>query len=967
MKTNRVNRRAPRQPGVYTVQSRVSHVEVLEDRQLMSAAAPQDVATLAWNGRQEQVRSGEWILGVDPAAKAVAGKSADAQLAKLDRLLAGKGGDGHITRRLGRTGQYLVELPSTLPYDKLLNAARKLPGFRYLEPNRMLTGGSIPNDEKFEQTWGLHNTGQAYYGFSKPDADIDAPEAWDITTGSGDVVVGVIDTGVDYTHPDLAANMWHNPGEVPGDGIDNDNNGYVDDVYGIDACNHDSDPMDDQGHGTHCSGTIGAVGDNGIGVAGVNWHVKIMALKFLSAEGSGDTADAIECLNYAVMMRQRGVNIPLTSNSWGGDEEEQAMKDAIDASGRAGMMFVVAAGNDGADNDGDWKHYPAAYDCANIVTVAATDCFDEMPYWSNYGLTSVDLGAPGDGILSTVPNGEYDTYSGTSMATPHVAGAAALAWSLKPTATWQEVKAALLAGTDPLNSLQGKVLTGGRLNVFNTLRIIAGGVPNSVSGVAYDDANHNGTRDDGEAGLPGVTVYFDDNDNGSLDTSTATVESVDVPVPIPEVGKVESGIKAGGIVGRILDVDVSLDIDHTYESDLKVFLVAPNGARVELFTAVGDSSDGFKGLVLDDESERGIGDAPPPMTGRYRPEGKLSDLDGLDPNGTWKLEIEDTEINDAGTLNSWSLTIQTGERSVATDAQGAYSFGGVAPGEYVVRQVVPAGKTQVAPAAGSYDVLMEAGKVVAQRDFGDYNGTPPAEARVVGRSVFYNHSAFDGYDSAASANDDGAIATDKRALLPGQTATFANYTGFTRGVNGIMIDVKALPAGAELRADDFLFRVGHALDGRPADWPAAPAPAEITVRRGAGTDGSDRITLTFPDGAIHNGWLQVTVKPTARTGIGAADVFYFGNLVGDTGNGAAAAVTAMDLALVRSRVGSNRLRPEDVFDVNHDDRINVLDLAAVRGNQGARLDLNVAAVDIRPESLSRQRGAPVTRGVLGGQ
>jgi len=231
--------------------------------------------------------------------------------------------------------------------------------------------------------------------------------------------------------------------------------------------------------------------------------------------------------------------------------------------------------------------------------------------------------------------------------------------------------------------------------------------------------------------------------------------------------------------------------------------------------------------------------------------------------------------------------------------------------------------------------------------------------------VFYNHSAFDGYDSAANANDDFAIATDKKALLPGQKATFANYTSFTRGVNGIMIDVKDLPAGAGLKADDFVFRVGNGADGRPADWPAAAAPTEISLRRGAGADGSDRLTLTFPDGAIRNGWLQVTVKPTARTGLEAADVFYFGNLVGDTGNGASAAVTASDVALIRSHAGSNRLRPEDVFDLNHDDRINVLDLAAARGNQGAILDLNVAAVDrIQSGTLFRQRGAPVTRGVL---
>jgi subtilisin family serine protease len=823
----------------------------------------------------------------------------------------------------------------------------------------MLSIDALPNDEKFDQTWGMHNTGQFYYGLSKPDADIDAPEAWDITTGSPDTVVGVIDTGVNYNHPDLAANMWHNPGEIPGNGQDDDNNGYVDDVYGIDAHNHDADPMDDHGHGTHCSGTIGAVGDNGIGVAGVNWHVKIMALKFLSDEGSGDTADAIECLNYATAMRRRGVNIGLTSNSWGGEDSEPAMQDAIDASGRAGMLFVVAAGNQGADNDGDWKHYPAAYDSPNIITVAATDCWDGVPIWSNYGLTSVDLGAPGDDILSTVLNGEYDTYSGTSMATPHVAGAAALAWSLKPEASWQQVKDALLGGVDPLDSLQGQVLTGGRLNAFNTLKILAGGTPSTISGAAYDDANHNGARDPGEAPLPGVGIYFDGNNNGKYDGFSNTLDSTDVPVAIPEQGMVESGIKAGGISGLILDIDVNLDISHTYESDLKVYLLAPNGKRVELFTTVGDDSDDFSGLTLDDEADIAIADAPPPFSGRYRPEGKLSDLDGIDPNGTWKLEIEDTEVNDGGTLNSWSLKIQCGERSVSTDAEGNYSFDGVAPGDYTVRQVVPEGKTQITPAAGAYEVAMEAGKVVAQRDFGDYDGTPPASAQVVGRHVFYNHSSFDGYGDAADARDDRAVATDKQALLPGRAATFANYTSYDRGVNGVMIDVAGLPGDATPGPEDFLFRLGSAGEGRPADWPIGPFPTHVAVRRGAGVNGSDRVTVTFADGVVRNGWLQVTMKPTARTGLPAPDLFYFGNLVGETGTNAArdltiARVDALDLVKLRSNLFGRRLPVTDRCDFNRDGVVNARDWSILRNNQAGRLDLAIADVDIIGPGLFSQ-------------
>ena len=189
----------------------------------------------------------------------------------------------------------------------------------------------------------MHNTGQ---NGGTPDADIDAPEAWDIGTGSTDVVVAVIDTGVDYTHPDLAANMWVNPGEIPDNGIDDDGNGYDDDVYGYDFCNYDGDPFDDHYHGTHCAGTIGAIGNNSEGVAGVNWRVKIMALKFLDATGSGWTDDAINCVEYSIQMGAK-----LSSNSWGGGGFDQALKDAIDAAGQAGMLFVAAAGNGGSDND----------------------------------------------------------------------------------------------------------------------------------------------------------------------------------------------------------------------------------------------------------------------------------------------------------------------------------------------------------------------------------------------------------------------------------------------------------------------------------------------------------------------------------------------------------------------------------------------------------------------------------------
>jgi subtilisin family serine protease len=336
----------------------------------------------------------------------------------------------------------------------------------YAEPDFVVHANTIPNDSLFEDLWGLHNTGQ---DGGTPDADIDAAEAWEITTGSPNCVVAVIDTGVDYRHQDLAANMWTNPGEIPANNIDDDSNGYVDDVYGIDPCNGDTDPMDDQGHGTHCSGTIGGVGNNGIGVAGVNWHVGIMALKFLDSGGSGYTSDAITCIDYAVMMRtNHGINVRLSSNSWGGGGFSDALYDAIEASGDAGMLFVAAAGNDGCDNDND-PHYPSSYDLPNILAVAATDRNDQKPDFSNWGLESVDLGAPGAAILSTTPGNTYAVYSGTSMATPHVSGACALLWGLYPSASHLQVKEVLMAQVDPIPAMQGRVVAGGRLNVHNAL------------------------------------------------------------------------------------------------------------------------------------------------------------------------------------------------------------------------------------------------------------------------------------------------------------------------------------------------------------------------------------------------------------------------------------------------------------------------------------------------------------------
>ncbi|MCZ8201041.1 MULTISPECIES: S8 family serine peptidase [unclassified Microcystis] len=386
---------------------------------------------------------------------------ASAQVAQFQSLFGAVS-----TQKIKLTGAEVWKLSGSLSVEKILAQYRSNPIFEYIEPDYILTKGTItpkatfPNDPSFGQLWGLHNTGQSG---GTPDADIDAPEAWDIQKGNPNLVIGVIDSGVDYSHPDLAGNIWTNPGEIANDGIDNDGNGYVDDIRGWDFAYNDNDPGDVDGHGTHVAGTIAGKGNNGVGVTGVAWNAKIMPLKFLDDTGSGWTSDAILAINYATA---KGVK--LTNNSWGGGGFNQALYDAINAAGQAGALFIAAAGNNSANADIN-PMYPAAYNLDNIVSVASTTRTDALSSFSNYGLNSVDLGAPGSDIYSLAPGGGYATLSGTSMASPHVAGAAALLWSQNPTWTAQQVKNTLMNTGDSIAALAGRTVSGKRLNVFNAL------------------------------------------------------------------------------------------------------------------------------------------------------------------------------------------------------------------------------------------------------------------------------------------------------------------------------------------------------------------------------------------------------------------------------------------------------------------------------------------------------------------
>ena len=369
--------------------------------------------------------------------------------------------DGEIIRNFRTPGLKLVELKGAASVSQSISALADMSTVLYAEPDYIVTtDATTPNDADFGLLWGMHQAS---------DVDIDAPEAWDLSTGSASVIVGVIDTGVDYNHSDLVNNMWTNPGEIPGNGIDDDSNGWIDDVYGIDAVNDDGDPMDDHYHGTHCAGTIGAQGNNNTGVVGVNWNVSIMALKFLSAFGSGSTSDAITCIDYAA---DKGAH--LTSNSWGGGGFSQGLKDSIE---NAGTIFVAAAGNNYGNNNDIYPHYPSSYDSPQIVSVLSTDASDSMSDFSNYGPSSVDVGAPGSDIWSTAPFNRYQYLSGTSMATPHVAGLAALLMAHEPALKSDPaaLKSRILNTVDEVASLSGKCVTNGRINAFTALNEGGGG------------------------------------------------------------------------------------------------------------------------------------------------------------------------------------------------------------------------------------------------------------------------------------------------------------------------------------------------------------------------------------------------------------------------------------------------------------------------------------------------------------
>jgi thermitase len=365
---------------------------------------------------------------------------------------------------------YLVKKNVLERSEYSMSSLSQSPLVEIVEPNLIYKLNRTPNDPLLGELWGMKNIAQKG---GRAGIDIGAEAAWDIQTGSKKVLVAVIDTGLDYTHPDLAANAWTNLAEKNGKpGVDDDGNGYVDDIHGYDFANNDGDPMDDHGHGSHCSGTIGATGDDGRGIVGVSWNVQIMGVKFLSGDGGGTLEGAIQSIDYATKMGAQ-----IQSNSWGGGGYTELLHQSIQRARDAGVLFVAAAGN-GYNNNDIEATYPATYDVENIISVAAVDNSGQKADFSNWGKKTVHVAAPGVDVTSSIPlsldkddgNADgYATWSGTSMATPHVSGIAALLISQFPGITYQELREKIINGSAPVAALRSKVISGGIANAYYSL------------------------------------------------------------------------------------------------------------------------------------------------------------------------------------------------------------------------------------------------------------------------------------------------------------------------------------------------------------------------------------------------------------------------------------------------------------------------------------------------------------------
>lgn len=705
-KINRKNSSADRRRGRHTKQLRF---ESLESRALMAA----DLLQLD----QTQYATDHFLVQFREGTSTAAALSTSVAGAKVTKQVSS---DGWYQATITVGGSISSSLPA---FQRLSTVVTATPDFRV-----KLT--ATPNDTNYASQWALENNA---------DTDIDAAQAWNYGTSSS-VVVAVIDTGVDYTHTDLASNIWTNTREIAGNGLDDDRNGYTDDIRGWNFVSDNNNPADDNGHGTHVAGTIGAVGNNGIGISGIAWSVKVMALKFMDSTGSGNLSDAVAAIDYA---RVNGAKI--INASWGGGGFSSALQSAITRFQNAGGIFVAAAGNEGSNNV-TTASYPANY--AGVVSVAASTSTGSLASFSNFG-TNVDIVAPGQNILSTIPGNRYASYSGTSMASPHVAGALALLWGQSPALTATQLVTLVMNNTDAVLTDRTQY---GRLNVGKAAAALGG----TTGGDTTTPYTLNAVFNTSSSGMSSINVTFSEAVMAStMIPSAFEVNGPNGPITITQIALVSGNVwrvsfanqttpgvytiavlptirdLAGNFMNQdrdtisgepvqdrytsmitlaapttrnysatgpvaltdatstrvgtttipinvpdsftISDLNISLSIDHTYVSDLRIRLIAPDGTSVQLVNRRGGSSDNVR-LTLDDEATANVSSAST-LSGTYRPERLLSAFDGKNSAGSWKLEIVDVARVDTGTFNNVQLqftgTATAASASTSTSSQAS--------------------------------------------------------------------------------------------------------------------------------------------------------------------------------------------------------------------------------------------------------------------------------------------------------
>jgi subtilisin family serine protease len=700
------------------------------------------------------------------------------------------------------TVSFAVYTSDSLSVAGLIEQMRSMPGVVAVSPNYQRSISMVPNDPLFDQLWGLENTGQEA---GAVDADIDATAAWDAATGKGTVVAS-IDTGIDYDHPDLRDNMWRNPGEVPGDGIDNDGNGYVDDVYGIDAYAHDSDPMDESGHGTHSAGIMAAVGNNALGVIGVAYQAKIMDLRFLDAGGHGSDADAITCINYAIDMKMNhGVNVVAINASWGGRGNDTVLMNAVQAAANAGIVFVAAAGNGGANDDAN-PFYPAAFASSNVVAVGASTSFDQRASFSNYGATNVDLFAPGSSIVSTY-QGSYAPVSGTSMAAPHVTGTVALVAELHPGDSVATRISRVLQSVDRLLALSGLCATGGRLNAAGA---VATGTPtitslSPTSGSSAGDTSVviNGTGFVGLSGAGAVTF-------GGTNATAYTVDSpTQITATAPAHAEGTVSVRVATAFGTSAD---TADDDYTYviPPAPSVSGLSPDMGPVTGGTSVIVSGSDFSGatavtfggvaasrfVVLSGTRIRATTPARPEGTVQVEvtaPGGRSADTLADDFTYVAAPTISSLSPDSGPTAGGTSVTIE-GSGFVKLSGATAVTFGGVSATSYSVDSSTRITATAPAHLAGTVRVqVTAAGGATSDVVADDYTYVLPAPQSFEANDLRVAYTGSWGSFATASAsggsyeraNTNGSSAT---IYFNGDKLDWIAMKGTTTGIADVSLD-----------------------------------------------------------------------------------------------------------------------------------------------------------------------------------